>query len=424
MTRRFESGRAPRRVALLQDGARLHYAVPAALHRAGLLERMFTDWFVRPGTLETRLARLVSPWHATLAGAMAGRWCSDLEGARIDTNPLLTCRSRLGRRRFGLDVDYYRWVAERVARRVLRRGFGDAEAIMGYVRNIHPELLEAARHLGLMPVADQIIAPAAVELAEAQHRRQRWPGFDAEQHDVELMAYARWEQQTWPLLDRITCGSDYVKAGLVAQGLDAERISVLPYPIDADAVPVPDRADRRGTLTVGFVGAVSARKGAPCFFEVARRFARQRVRFVMVGESALDTDVLAAARGTVELTGKVARGAVPSHLAQFDLFFFPSTCEGSAGAVMEALAAGLPVVTSPQSGSVVRDGIEGFVCPCDDVDQYAERIGQLVADAELRHDMGRAARHRAEQFNLDWYSRELAGVFQGSRAAEQPAASA
>lgn len=203
------------------------------------------------------------------------------------------------------------------------------------------------------------------------------------------------------------------------QGVNPNRVTVIPYPIDTDPVAAVDRTDRSGPVTVGFVGSVSLRKGAPCFLEVAKRFDPRRVRFVMVGPVTLDRHVVADHRGEVELVGEVARSDVEAQLTQFDVFFFPSTCEGSAGAVMEALASGLPVVTSPNSGSVVRDGIEGFVRQCNNVDSYASSIEQLVDDVNLRQRMARAARLRAEQFNLDWYSNELAGMFR-SLVGEDP----
>jgi len=399
------------RVAMIQDGARLHYALPVALHRAGMLDRMFTDCFVRPGRVEARIVQLLRLVHPKLARAMAGRSCAELNDAEVTTNLMSALGGRMSRRRSGGEAAYYRRKADRTAGRVLRHGLGNANALIGYVRNVHPRLLAEARRTGLDVVADQIIAPAAVELEEARRQYKHWPQFGSPKNKADLDAYADWEQQTWAMLDHVTCASEYVKAGLVEQGVNPSRVSVIPYPIDTDAVAAVDRTGRSGPVTVGFVGSVSLRKGAPCFFEVAKRFDPRRVRFVMVGPIALDRHVVAAHRGGVELVGEVARSDVPLRLAQFDIFFFPSTCEGSAGAVMEALATGLPVVTSSNSGSVVRNGVEGFVRPCNDVDGYATGIEQLVDDADLRQRMAEAARLRAEQFDLDWYSNELASLF-------------
>ena len=217
------------------------------------------------------------------------------------------------------------------------------------------------------------------------------------------------ELETWSALDQITCPSSYVRNGLVRQGVDPSRITVLPYPSPAQVASVLPGAPSAGPVTVGFVGTVGLRKGAPYFVEVARRFDRRSVKFVMVGAIHLSGEGAARARQSVHLTGPVARSAVREWLARFDLFYFPSTCEGSAGAVMEAMAAGLPVITAPNSGSVVRDGQDGYIVPYDDLDQAEARIAAW-GTCDLRRHFGEAARRRAAGYSLDWYSAQLANL--------------
>ena len=173
-----------------------------------------------------------------------------------------------------------------------------------------------------------------------------------------------------------------------------------------------DRSGREGPVTVGFVGRVSVLKGAPYFFEVARRFEKDaNVRFIMVGKVGLDSAIASAHRGRVELVGPVPRTEVEQWLDSFDIFLFPSTFEGSAGAVIEAMASGLPVVASFNSGTYAREGQEGFLREYDDVDGLAECVARLVDDAELRLRMGRAARARVEGFDVNWYAQRIGSLF-------------
>jgi len=189
------------------------------------------------------------------------------------------------------------------------------------------------------------------------------------------------------------------------------KIVVVPYPVDRNAPPPIDRRDRTGPVTVGFVGQIGLRKGAPYFFEVARRLDPQKVRFVMVGPTAVEKSVLDQFRDTVELPGPAPRGEIRGWMEKFDIFLFPSTCEGSAGAVTEAMMAGLPIVTSRNSGSLVRHGQEGFLSAYDDSDHMAGFISALAADAELRHQMGMAARARVESFDIDYYGATFKDLF-------------
>jgi len=95
------------------------------------------------------------------------------------------------------------------------------------------------------------------------------------------------------------------------------------------------------------------------------------------------------------------------HYAWADVFLLPSICEGSATVCYEALAAGLPVVTTENAGSVVRDGIDGFIVPIRDAAAVVARLETLDRDRPLLESMARAARERAREFTLEKYGERL-----------------
>jgi glycosyltransferase involved in cell wall biosynthesis len=120
---------------------------------------------------------------------------------------------------------------------------------------------------------------------------------------------------------------------------------------------------------------------------------------------------------TVRLTGE--RNDVPAQLADADVFVLSSKSEGLPVSVLEAMAAGLPVVASAVGGlaELVVDGETGLLVPSGDADELAAALGRLVADRELRRRMGSAGRERAErlfdlpafrQAHLELYRTELA----------------
>ena len=87
-------------------------------------------------------------------------------------------------------------------------------------------------------------------------------------------------------------------------------------------------------------------------------------------------------------------------MAAADVFVFPSLFEGSAVVTYEALACGLPCVVTPAAGSVVRDGVEGFLVEPRDVNGLAQRMEQLGGSPQDRARMSTKARSRALEF--DW----------------------
>lgn len=397
------------RVAVVQDGARLHYAVPLALHRSSMLERMFTEWYSAGSAAAA--ARLVGVWDRAAGAKLRGRYCAGLPPSLIHTNPGLAIRLRMARGKFPDAEHYFEWCSAQVARWVRRTGWGKANTLFGFVRNIHPSLCEAARQDGLSVVVDQMCASACIEQRYKLRERARWPEWVLQKNEPHVSFVSDIESRTWATVDHITCASDFVRRGLIEHGVGAERISVCPYPIQVNHLG-ERRFQKRPPVTVGFVGAVGLWKGCPYFLSVAQCLAGPGARFVMVGRVDVPTNVRKTLSQTVELVGPVPRSRVETFLQEFDIFFFPSTCEGSAGAVMEAMAAGLPVVTTPNSGSLVVDGVHGFVRPSGDIDGMAEAVERLIRDPELRMEMGLAGQAEARRNSVDAYAKRFRESFE------------
>ncbi|HAI12882.1 MAG TPA: hypothetical protein DCM28_14330 [Phycisphaerales bacterium] len=401
-------------VAMMQDGARRAYALPIALHKANALSVMYTDWYDRPDKIERYLAMGLKWVAPHMASKLTARKEPQLRNARICSWPITTLQNRLANRRYDSEADYYLYVAERDAKKIMHHQYHHANMLLGCIRNLHPKLLADARSQGIITVGDQIIAPATEEILQAKRQVQRWPDWQPDVIEKNVRAFVDFEEQSWANLDHILSMSEYVKQTLIQSGVNESRITLLPYPMDTSLYNPSDRSTRpkNRPVRVGFVGAVNLRKGAPEFLETAKRFDKRQAQFVMVGANHLNPDKLAPYQDHVQLVGKVPMQQITQWLDQFDIFFFPTTCEGSAGSVLEAMAMGLPIVTTPNAGSQVRDGIEGRIVSCADLDGYHEAIAQLIEEPDKRLAMGNAARERAMQFDMTWYQKALVSTLE------------
>ncbi len=152
-----------------------------------------------------------------------------------------------------------------------------------------------------------------------------------------------------------------------------------------------------------FLGRLGQRKGSFDLVEAAARPAAARARLLLGG----DGDVAgvrqrAAALGVadrVEMLGWVGAERRAALLQQAWIYCLPSYNEGLPMSLLEAMAAGLPVITSPVGGipDAVTDGVEGFLVAPGDVDGIAARLVQMIADPDLARRMGSAARHKVER---------------------------
>ncbi len=210
--------------------------------------------------------------------------------------------------------------------------------------------------------------------------------------------------------------SDYVRSTLMEIGVPKARIRVIPYGVRLDRFTPAERSAGRRVLRILYVGQISQRKGLAYLLEAVRRLARTDIELLLVGSLVGSGAGLAGYGGLFRHLPNRPHAELAELYRSADLFVYPSLHEGSAQAIMEAMASGLAAIVTPNAGSVVREGIEGHVVPIRDVEALAGRIEALCLDRERLRALGAAARRRAEAHDWSRYGREL------SRLLEEPTA--
>jgi glycosyltransferase involved in cell wall biosynthesis len=137
-------------------------------------------------------------------------------------------------------------------------------------------------------------------------------------------------------------------------------------------------------------------------------------QLTLVGSHAADPSSLGSYRDLFRHVPHVTQQQLADLYRQADVFVFPTLLEGLGLVVLEAMASGLPVITTASGPSdVVRDGVDGFVVPIRDSVAIAERLDFLRNRPEVRLAMGRNARERALQFTWSAYREKAAGFLMG-----------
>jgi glycosyltransferase involved in cell wall biosynthesis len=388
--------------------------VPRLLQQEGRLEHLYTDICAVKGW--PRGFRLLPP-------ALRPRSVRRL----LDRNPRDVPRSRITAfTRFGREytrrltraatsstiTSAILWAGRTFCQQIVSRGIGNAAVIYTF-NNAGLELMQHARERGRLTVMEQTIAPKAVERKWLHREQEIFPDWEAPPtDDPHLAPFIAREAAEWDLADIIVCGSEFVRQGIAQSGGPVERCRVVSYGVDSFSW-LTLRPPRHGPLRVLTVGAVGLRKGSPYVLDAARQL-RHHATFRMVGPIEVQLGAETQLRREIDLTGPVPRSEMRAYFQWADVFLLPSLCEGSATVVYEALASGLPVIATPNTGTIVRNGIEGFIVPPRDSDAIVHALLQLARDRSLLQEMSRKARGRSIEYDLGAYRKNLLAALPAS----------
>lgn len=402
-----------RGVIVAHPGQQHSYQTALAVQEVGLLDLYLTGFYYKPDHfVSTIISALPQRYSQPLLRELRRRHLIGLSAEKIRSHTLVeiaqVITGRL-RRSSGPNLMLYRnknfqcWAGKLIAQY-------KPAAVIGYDTSTL-EIFRSAKAVGAVCILDQTIADRRLGLELLEDEAVRYPEL-ANTLTLEHM------QRTVCLsvseagaADVILAGSEFVRSSLVERGVDATKIKVMPYGAETPKATPIRAADN--CFRVVFVGSISQRKGIKYLLEAVRQLALPDLRLEIVGPALSDLENLELYRDSVTFHGNVPRGEVAGHLRRADLFVYPSLFEGSALAIYEAMAAGLPVITTENAGSVVRDGIEGFIVPIRDVQALASKIRFLYEHRSLRRQLGENARKRAAEFTWIAYRRRLGDFVKG-----------
>jgi glycosyltransferase involved in cell wall biosynthesis len=397
-----------RRFAVVHWGARLHYAAPQALFRANALRILYTDWHSRAvwpsGLLDMGLG--LGPGRS-LRRALARRIPEEIPSELIRSYPLLDVQQALHQRMDRRTARFARAAAGRrvgshaLGRRLVERDFEGADAL--YVHACaSTEAVKAASARGIFVVVETISMPFNRLLEREEYSRFGHPPpfSESEIYDnidffAEELGYA----------DIVLAASNHATEGLLELGVSAAKIAVVPYGYtnNEDARPATPSPG-----SVVFVGKVGYLKGVPYLAGACRELVRRGMDcdFRVFGSTPHGLAARPEFRGP-RYMGHVPRGAIVRELGTADMFVFPTLSDGFGIVLLEAMEAGLPVITTANCADLVEDGVNGFIVPVRDSRAIADRVELLTHDRALRNRLGAAAKVTARQNGIDQYCQRL-----------------
>jgi glycosyltransferase involved in cell wall biosynthesis len=187
-----------------------------------------------------------------------------------------------------------------------------------------------------------------------------------------------------------------------------KRVALASYGVDLTAwAPRPSRAPPE-IMTFLFVGQCSIRKGTPLLLKAWRAADLKQARLRLIGHWSVAESKKKELPPRCAWTGPVSSGQLREIYREADVFVFPTNFEGRALAVCEALASGLPVLTTDASGvDDVVDAACGQIVPPENLEALVEGLRWFDRNRDRLPALSRAARANAERCTWDGYRRRV-----------------
>jgi glycosyltransferase involved in cell wall biosynthesis len=393
------------KVLVCQHGARHRYAVARILEEAGMLSRLYTD-----SSRYSPLGRLCRPLGPRLGGSIGRLSRREITG--VPPEKIFSTDAVFWSDLFGLhhrgDHHIYRcYRRHKTLSRVMRRwGTGDADAVyMMYHENL--DFVRYARGKGLKIVIDVFVHPMMDRIVNAECLR--YPGWESPM-DPGVLSFAECLiAEALELADVALCPSEWVAEGvrLLSPG-DASKIRICPYGSSIDYEgrinePVPGR--------IFYAGNCLLRKGLPDLARAADvlRGKYLRLDFRVAGI----TDPAVRRRPecwSLTFLGYLSHEQMQQEFLSADMFVLPTHAEGLASVMIEAIAAGCPIITTRCAGVALDDSVNGILIAPGDVNALATAIERVYSDRDLRNTLATNTRKLAANYTMDAWKGRLVKI--------------
>ncbi len=273
--------------------------------------------------------------------------------------------------------------------------------------------LRAAKRLGMKTVLERGSAHIETQqqILTEEYERQglKFSETDSRIIETELREYQE--------ADYISVPSFFVRDSFLAHGIPRAKLIHVPYGVDLSQFNSQlTVAPTLNKFRVIFCGSASLRKGVYYLLQALDALAISDIELWMVGSIAAEVKVLLSKKWKINIrvVGKVLQSELKNYYSQCSVFCLPSVEEGLAMVIPQAMACGLPVICTENTGGkdIVREGVDGFIIPIRDVEKLKEKILFFYKNRQVAIEMGRnATQHVQGLFTWKDYGQKMVSEY-------------
>lgn len=215
--------------------------------------------------------------------------------------------------------------------------------------------------------------------------------------------------------DRVIAVSNFLKGEVEKMGVPQERIDVIYGGVTLSEDSEPFEPDGR---VVTFIGSLVPQKGVDVLIAAFKKIETENTNLIIVGDGPERRRLEAMAKGNIQFLGR--RKGIKNVLEKSEVLVLPSKEEGFGLVLLEAMAAGVPVVAANVGGipEIVADGQSGILVERENIEQLAEAIDRVLQAEELRKTLIENGFEKANGFTWEKMGGEIDGLYEdlGARA--------
>ncbi|TLD69951.1 glycosyltransferase family 4 protein [Phragmitibacter flavus] len=388
------------RVLVLQNGARHNYAVPLALARSGMLGGFYTDACGNEG-LGKRVSLLSHlPKFGTSFKLLKNRTVPHEVLPYTRSFPVGAMVENLITAKIANYTDAH-------ALGLLMAWEGDRDCNMIYSsQGWSPQFLRRVQTKRKHVVSEIYVKPTLSRIHEQE--QVLFPDWENIKPPASTIALEKFRDGLCKFSDDLITPSISVKEDIIKERLFPEdRIHVVPYGIGDEFFSIENQPVAGKIL---FVGSCTISKGFHYFAEatqIVSKVSQPSPHQYTAAGNATQLVKQQPACNQIKFLGRVPRFEIDQLYADADILVFPTLSDSFGSVVLEAMAAGVPVICSPYCADIVEHGVSGFVVEPRDIEALSAAMIKLTTDRNLRRSMSEAARIRARQYTWENHQKTL-----------------
>ncbi len=237
--------------------------------------------------------------------------------------------------------------------------------------------------------------------------------------ETEMSPLFRHNDEAFAMADAVICASSFTKHSLAAAG-STKPAHVVGYGVDLELFSARAVAPAARALTVGFVGALSQRKGARYLLAALAALPRGSARLILYTRASVDRDLIRGFESVdVEIRGGLTDAELAADLKRCDLVALPSIAEGFGLVILEAMACGVPVLCTTSTGGAdfLRHRQNGLLVEPGSKDAILRELEWALIHRDGLFQIGQAARAEAEKHTWAAYRRNFFAAYSASVSA-------